>query len=121
VEKTAITSYTEHQRKYLATLLSLRGNAEDEIFMSVKRARVDMNPHQVDAALFAIRSPLSSGVILADEVGLGKTIEASLVMAQKWAERKRRILLVVPANAMSSASLPQGIGNDVSGEIGSNF
>lgn len=98
VEKTAVASYTEHQRKYLASLLSLKGNAEDEISQSIKRARVDMNPHQVDAALFAIRSPLSSGVILADEVGLGKTIEASLVMAQKWAERKRRILLIVPAS-----------------------
>lgn len=98
MEQTAVTSYTEHQRKYLASLLSLKGNAEDEISHSIKRARVDMNPHQVDAALFAIRSPISSGVILADEVGLGKTIEASLVIAQKWAERKRRILLVVPAS-----------------------
>ncbi|OMO20924.1 helicase SNF2 [Vibrio lentus] len=56
-----------------------------------------MNPHQVEAALFALASPLSSGVILADEVGLGKTIEASLVLAQKWAERRRKLLLVVPA------------------------
>ncbi|NOU45143.1 MAG: DEAD/DEAH box helicase [Methyloglobulus sp.] len=56
-----------------------------------------MNPHQVEAALFALASPLSNGVILADEVGLGKTIEASLVLAQKWAERKRKLLLIVPA------------------------
>jgi len=49
-----------------------------------------MNPHQVEATLFALASPLSNGVILADEVGLGKTIEASLVLAQKWAERKRK-------------------------------
>ncbi len=61
-------------------------------------AQVDLNPHQVEAALFAFRSPLSKGVILADEVGLGKTIEAGLVIAQRWAERKRRILIVVPAN-----------------------
>lgn len=61
-------------------------------------AQVDLNPHQVDAALFAFQSPLSKGVILADEVGLGKTIEAGLVMAQRWAERKRRILIIVPAN-----------------------
>jgi superfamily II DNA or RNA helicase len=58
---------------------------------------VDLNPHQIDAALFAVRSPLSKGVILADEVGLGKTIEAGLVLAQRWAERRRRILLVLPA------------------------
>lgn len=61
-------------------------------------AQVDLNPHQVDAALFAFQNPLSKGVILADEVGLGKTIEAGLVIAQRWAERKRRILIVVPAN-----------------------
>lgn len=61
-------------------------------------AQVDLNPHQVEAALFAFRSPLSKGVILADEVGLGKTIEAGLVIAQRWAERKRRILIITPAN-----------------------
>jgi SNF2 family DNA or RNA helicase len=61
-------------------------------------AKVDLNPHQIDAALFALRSPLSNGVLLADEVGLGKTIEAAIVIAQYWAERKRRILLIVPAS-----------------------
>lgn len=98
MDSTLVDSHTTYQTQYLATLLSLEGNAEDEISRSIKRARVDMNPHQVDAALFALRSPVSKGVILADEVGLGKTIEASLVIAQKWAERKRRILLVVPAS-----------------------
>lgn len=59
--------------------------------------KVDLNPHQVDAALFALKSPLSNGALLADEVGLGKTIEAGLVLAQCWSERKRNILLIVPA------------------------
>ncbi|MBE2233090.1 MAG: DEAD/DEAH box helicase [Anaerolinea sp.] len=61
-------------------------------------AQVDLNPHQVEAALFAFKSPLSKGALLADEVGLGKTIEAGLVIAQKWAERKRRILVITPAS-----------------------
>lgn len=61
-------------------------------------AQVDLNPHQVDAALFAFKSPLERGAILADEVGLGKTIEAGLVIAQKWAQRNRRILIITPAN-----------------------
>ena len=61
-------------------------------------SQVDLNPHQVDAALFACRNPLSRGVILADEVGLGKTIEAGLVISQRWAERRRCILIIVPAN-----------------------
>lgn len=64
---------------------------------SLGNARVDLNPHQIDAALFALRSPYSRGVLLADEVGLGKTIEAALILAQKWAERRRHILLIVPA------------------------
>lgn len=51
----------------------------------------------MDAALFAVKSPLSTGALLADEVGLGKTIEAGLVLAQCWAERRRHILLIVPA------------------------
>jgi SNF2 family DNA or RNA helicase len=62
------------------------------------QAQVDLNPHQIEAALFAFRSPFSKGAILADEVGLGKTIEAGLLLAQKWAERKRRLLVIVPAN-----------------------
>jgi SNF2 family DNA or RNA helicase len=48
--------------------------------------------------LFAFKSPLSKGAILADEVGLGKTIEAGLVIAQKWTEGRRRMLVVTPAN-----------------------
>lgn len=61
-------------------------------------AQVDLNPHQVEAALFAFRNPFSKGAILADEVGLGKTIEAGLLLSQKWAERKRQLLVIVPAN-----------------------
>jgi adenine-specific DNA-methyltransferase len=69
----------------------------DGLSRSIGNARVDLNPHQIDAALFALRSPYSRGALLADEVGLGKTIEAGLILSQKWAERRRRILLVVPA------------------------
>src|SRR5260221_11434668 len=67
-------------------------------------AQVDLNPHQIEAALFAFRNPFSRGAILADEVGLGKTIEAGLLLAQKWAERKRRLLVIVPANLRKQGS-----------------
>jgi len=66
--------------------------------MSLFDAAVDLNPHQIEAALFAIESPLSKGVILADEVGLGKTIEAGIVLCQFWSERKRRLLVLCPAS-----------------------
>ena len=91
------SSITPHQSSFFAHRITLEGVGEDALAQSLSTARVDMNPHQVDAALFALSSPLSKGVLLADEVGLGKTIEASLVIAQRWAERKRRILLIVPA------------------------
>jgi superfamily II DNA or RNA helicase len=91
-------TFSRHQGTFFAHRLTLEGLGEDALAQSLSTARVDMNPHQVDAALFALGSPLSKGVVLADEVGLGKTIEASLVIAQRWAERRRRILLIVPAS-----------------------
>jgi superfamily II DNA or RNA helicase len=93
-----LKTITQQQSTFFAHRITLEGNGEDALAQSLATARVDMNPHQVDAALFALSSPLSKGVMLADEVGLGKTIEASLVIAQRWAERKRRILLIVPAS-----------------------
>jgi SNF2 family DNA or RNA helicase len=69
----------------------------EKLSTSLFNASVDLNPHQLDAALFAFRSPLSRGAILADEVGLGKTIEAGIVISQLWAERKRKILIIAPA------------------------
>lgn len=91
---------TDYHAKYLAHELTRRCASDSvEKFASVLAdAQVDLNPHQVEAALFAFRSPFSKGAILADEVGLGKTIEAGLLLAQKWAERKRRLLVIVPAN-----------------------
>ena len=98
-EQSAVNAhYSPQQGTFFAHRITLEGRGEDALAQSLSTARVDMNPHQVDAALFALASPLTKGVLLADEVGLGKTIEASLVIAQRWAERKRRILLIVPAS-----------------------
>ena len=66
--------------------------------MSLFDASVDLNPNQIEAAMFALNSPLSKGAILADEVGLGKTIEAGIVLCQFWAERKRKLLIICPAS-----------------------
>ena len=89
-----------YQAKYLAHELARRmpAGSVDSLAGVMMDAQVDLNPHQVDAALFAFSNPLSKGAILADEVGLGKTIEAGMVLAQRWAERKRHILIITPAN-----------------------
>ena len=91
--------FTHYHSKYLAYELTKRLAADraEKLAQSLSNATVDLNPHQIEAALFAFRSPLSRGAILADEVGLGKTIEAGLIISQLWAEQKRRVLCLVPA------------------------
>ena len=91
---------SEYHAKYFAYELTRQTPSDslEKLSASLSNAQVDLNPHQIEAALFAFKSPLSKGAILADEVGLGKTIEAGLVISQKWAERKRKILLIVPSS-----------------------
>ncbi len=90
---------TPYHTKYFAHELTKKCSSRElaKLNQSIFNATVDLNPHQIDAALFAFRSPLSRGALLADEVGLGKTIEAGLIMSQLWAERKRKILCILPA------------------------
>lgn len=93
--------------KYYAHELKLKkgyGN-EERIAESLFDSILTINPHQIDAALFAFRSPLSKGVILADEVGLGKTIEAGLVMSQLYAEGKTRQIVICPSSLRKQWSL----------------
>lgn len=91
---------TPHQAKYTAHDLTLQhaGGGLERLSQALFNASVDLNPHQIEAAVFALRSPLSKGVLLADEVGLGKTIEAGIVLCQYWAERKRQLLVICPAS-----------------------
>lgn len=90
---------TPHHVKYWAHALSLRGtDGIERLGQSLFDAAVDLNPHQIEAAVFALDNPLAEGAILADEVGLGKTIEAGLVLSQLWAEGKRRLLVICPAS-----------------------
>ena len=86
--------------KFFAFDLARRhpANDVDKLSQSLFNASVDLNPHQIEAALFAMKSPLSKGVLLADEVGLGKTIEAGIVLCQYWSERRRRLLVICPAS-----------------------
>ena len=91
---------TDYQAKYIANLLTRRLFANDagKLTATVQVAQEDLTPHQVEAALFAFKSPLSKGAILADEVGLGKTIEAGIILSQHWSEHRRHLLVICPAN-----------------------
>ncbi|HQM83442.1 MAG TPA: SNF2-related protein [bacterium] len=91
---------SHYHAKYFAYELTKRVASDnlEKLSATLMDAQVDLNPHQIDAALFAFKSPLSKGAILADEVGLGKTIEAGILISQFWAERKRKILIILPSN-----------------------
>lgn len=91
---------SDYQAKYYAYELQ-RSYASDHVGKLAGLlfdAQVEPKPHQIDAALFALQTPFLKGVILADEVGLGKTIEAGIVISQYWAERKRNILIITPSS-----------------------
>lgn len=91
---------TNHQAQYFSYQLSLRRASDDAAKLSTALidARVDLNPHQIEAALFAFRSPLSRGALLADEVGLGKTIEAGILLSQLWATGKKKLIIICPSS-----------------------
>jgi superfamily II DNA or RNA helicase len=91
-----LTDY--HAKYYSYELNRIGGTGVDRLGRALFDACVDLNPHQIEAALFALQSPISKGVLLADEVGLGKTIEAGLVLCQYWAEKRRRLLVICPAS-----------------------
>ena len=90
----------EIKAKYwaLEVLTSNNQNDLNSISGSLGSSKIDMNPHQIEAALFALKSPISQGVILADEVGLGKTIEAGIVISEYFSRGQTSILVVAPAS-----------------------
>lgn len=102
-----MNSISPNQILYYALDLTNRRSVTDTSRFTgvLSEARVDLNPHQIEAALFAFHSPLSKGAILADEVGLGKTIEAGIILSQSWAEHKRRIIIIVPASLRNQWSI----------------
>src|SRR6201996_5771760 len=90
-----------NQRILAENLIRIRRPDDRERYAAAQRqARIDPNPHQIDAVIFALRRLREGGCILADEVGLGKTIEAGLVIAQSRAEGAQRILLIVPKSLL---------------------
>lgn len=67
-------------------------------YSCLSTADIDVNPHQVEAFTFSLAAMKLGGAILADEVGLGKTIEAGLVLKYLLNSGSQKILLVMPSN-----------------------
>ncbi|MDD3587593.1 MAG: DEAD/DEAH box helicase [Thermoguttaceae bacterium] len=91
-------SITQYQAQVITFELTRRkADAFNRVIDTLADIPVDLNPHQIDAAVVALNSPFSKGVILADEVGLGKTIEVGIVAAQMFSSgKKRQLVLCTP-------------------------
>lgn len=87
-----------HQRITAEALTARSGQGPSRLAPALANSAVDLNPHQIEAAAFALSSLSTGGCVLADEVGLGKTIEAGLILAQLAAEGRGRALILVPAS-----------------------
>jgi len=87
-----------HQRIAAEALTARSGQGASRLAPALAQSAVDLNPHQIEAAAFALSSMSTGGCVLADDVGLGKTVEAGLVLAQLAAEGRGRILILVPAS-----------------------
>ena len=98
VQRTKAPLTRFHQRVAAEKLTARGGVGASRLAPALAQAAVDLNPHQIEAAAFALSSLPTGGCVLADEVGLGKTIEAGLVMAQLAAEGRGRVLVLVPAS-----------------------
>ena len=65
--------------------------------VSLSHARVDLKPHQV-AVVHRVISSYPHRFLLSDEVGLGKTIEAAMIVKELRARGlARRVLILVPS------------------------
>jgi len=71
---------------------------EDSPFHFLLDANIERNPHQVNAFCAAIQALKTGGIVLADEVGLGKTIEAGLVLKYVLDSGAKRVLIALPAS-----------------------
>ena len=90
--------------KYWSYQLTLKNNDRNitDLTLTLSDAKIDLLPHQISAVEDALRSlKENNGVILADEVGLGKTIEAGIIISRLWQMGKRRILIITPAGLVT--------------------
>lgn len=92
--------YSINQTRYFQEYLTIKncGDNVARLSSSLFESKITLNPHQINAALAFFKNPKRKGLILADEVGLGKTIEAGLVISQYWYEKKDKILIIAPAS-----------------------
>ena len=71
---------------------------ESSPFHFLLDANIELNPHQINAFCAAVQALKTGGIVLADEVGLGKTIEAGLVLKYVLESGATKVLIALPAS-----------------------
>lgn len=89
-----------HQRRsaFISDLSSQRSACEG--FGGILSSAIDFYPHQIGAARKILRDPIRR-YLLADEVGLGKSIEAGMVIRQLLLDEPGKILVLVPGSLVA--------------------
>lgn len=82
-----LEQYSWYKKQYL----------QESPFKCLLNADIELNPHQINAFCAAIQALKTGGIILADEVGLGKTIEAGLVLNYVLDSGAKKVLISLPA------------------------
>lgn len=70
---------------------------EESPYKCLLNTEIELNPHQINAFCAAIQALKTGGIVLADEVGLGKTIEAGLILKYVLDNGAKKILIALPA------------------------
>jgi phage tail tube protein FII len=90
---------TIYHARYQALMLQKGGAYLMHRYLrALASARIDLHPHQIEAALFASAPTFAEGTILADEEGLGKTITAGIVLLDSLINGKKNLLVLCPRN-----------------------
>lgn len=70
---------------------------DESPYRCLLNTHIELKPHQINAFCDAVQALKTGGIILADEVGLGKTIEAGLVIKYVLNSGAKYVLIVLPA------------------------
>ena len=74
-----------------------KAELEESPFRCLLNTNIEINPHQINAFCAAIQALKTGGIVLADEVGLGKTIEAGLTLKYVLDSGAKHVLIALPA------------------------
>ena len=93
----ALQSFVNAHRWTRLNRLKDPGKLEDEPLLGVWNSAIQIHPYQMEPVIRALSMPRVS-LLLADGVGLGKTIQSGLVLEELLLRRRvRRVLVICPA------------------------